>query len=351
MKCSPGGSPLTISTVSCLGLLLAWCLGGIPRAAAKPVPVEIGEVAPFTVVVLPDTQKYVEFYPRGLANQLERIRMNRNELNCKFVIHEGDIVQNPGEAGEWKIVDAAFRQLDGLVPYCFSIGNHDMDVGKRDKTLYRQTFPLSRFESMPTYGGSQNEHADNTYHTFEVGGLKFLVITLEYHPGKACLHWANEIVAAHPDHRVMVDTHSCLNVNEPNAEGKHVWEHFVRKHPNIFLVLCGHLSVGRRVARGDHGNLVHEVLANYQGHDNGGNGWLRLLRFHPSENRIEVRTYSTLLNRYMKEGDPRWSRLSDNHFHLPYLMADGAPFERFEFRDVAETAAPRELYTERELEK
>ncbi len=305
---------------------------------------------PFTVVVMPDTQKYVEFYPRGIANQIEWICQNRDVLNCKFVVHEGDIVQNPGKAEEWEIADAAFKKLDGVVPYCFSIGNHDMDVGKRDKTLYRKVFPRERFAAMPTFGGSQNEHADNTYHLFEVGDLKFMVITLEYDPKDPVLNWANDVVAQHPDRRVIVDTHSYLNVNERNDQGKVIWDKFVRKHANIFLVVCGHLSVGRRAARGDHGNLVHELLGNYQDHENGGNGWLRLLRFHPSENRIEVRTYSTLLNRYMRESDPRWSRLSDNHFDLPYLMREPEPEEPLAFQKVRETAAPRGLYHEMDIE-
>lgn len=307
--------------------------------------------APFTIVVMPDTQKYVEFYPRGIANQTEWIRKNRDVLNCKFVIHEGDIVQNPAKLEEWVIADAAFKNLDGILPYCFTLGNHDMDVGKRDKTLYRETFPLTRFQSMPTYGGSQNEFADNTFHTFEVGPLKFMVITVEYSPDDVCLNWANDVIAKHPDHRVIVDTHSYLNVNERNDQGKIVWDKCVRKHPNIFLVLCGHESIGRRAARGDHGNLVHEVLANYQGHDNGGNGWLRLLRFHPAENRIAVKTYSTLFNRYMEEGDPRWSRVSDNHFELPYLMNEGEPKEdTLALQSVPETASPKGLYHAMEVE-
>ena len=86
------------------------------------------------------------------------------------------------------------------------------------------------------------------------------------------------------------------------------------------MVLCGHLSVGRRVAKGDQGNAVHEILANYQGLANGGNGWLRLMRFVPAANKIEVSTHSTRFDRQMKEGDPRWSRLADNHFTLPYRM-------------------------------
>ena len=45
------------------------------------------------------------------------------------------------------------------------------------------------------------------------------------------------------------------------------------------------------------GSKVYEMLANYQDYDNGGDGWLRIIRFEPGGganglDRIMVRTYS-----------------------------------------------------------
>ncbi len=293
----------------------------ITLLAASSLPA--GEKAgAFTIVVVPDTQMYLVRNPPMMAEQLKWIRENRSNLNAKFVIHVGDIVQNPGKKEEWQLASQAFKTLDGVLPYSFSIGNHDMDVATRDKTLYRQFFPLQRFRSSPAYRGSSSEkHSDQLYHEFRVGDLKFLILCLDYQPDEFSLTWANTVVAAHPSHRVIVNTHAYLNANERMPDGERIWNKFVRKHKNIFMVVCGHLRVGRRVARGDHGNTVHELMGNYQGHPNGGNGWLRLMRFHPSQNRIEVSTYSTSLNRYMAEEDTLWSRLSDNRFDLAYLMS------------------------------
>jgi hypothetical protein len=39
------------------------------------------------------------------------------------------------------------------------------------------------------------------------------------------------------------------------------------------------------------------MLTDYQGRPNGGDGWLRTLRFVPKENKIYVKTYSPLLDK------------------------------------------------------
>jgi len=54
------------------------------------------------------------------------------------------------------------------------------------------------------------------------------------------------------------------------------------------------------------------VLPNYQMEENGGNGWLRLMTFHPAENVIRIRTYSPYLDKFA-EGE-------QNQFDLIYEM-------------------------------
>jgi len=98
-------------------------------------------------------------------------------------------------------------------------------------------------------------------------------------------------------------------------DGEQIWQKFVRKHENIFLVVSGHIGgdgMGKLTSKGDHGNPVHQLLANYQGRPRGGDGWLRILRFLPKENKISVRTYSTFHDKY--DDDPQ------NQFELDYRM-------------------------------
>ena len=54
---------------------------------------------------------------------------------------------------------------------------------------------------------------DNTYSTFEAGGRKWMVLTLEVWPRTEAIAWAKNVVAAHPDHNVIVATHSFLTAD------------------------------------------------------------------------------------------------------------------------------------------
>ena len=50
-------------------------------------------------------------------------------------------------------------------------------------------------------------------------------------------------------------------------DGEQMWQEFIRKHENIFLVVSGHIGgdgLGRLTSKGEHGNPVHQLLANYQ---------------------------------------------------------------------------------------
>src|SRR5262249_12510935 len=49
---------------------------------------------------------------------------------------------------------------------------------------------------------------------------------------------------------------------------------------------------------GVNGNLVNSMFSNYQELAHGGDGWLRLLTFHPDANTITVKTFSPYLSSY-----------------------------------------------------
>ena len=57
----------------------------------------------------------------------------------------------------------------------------------------------------------------------------------------------------------------------------------------------------------DAGGKVLEMLTDYQGLPNGGDGWLRSLQFVPSENKIHIETYSPLLDKYNKDAKETFS--------------------------------------------
>lgn len=267
----------------------------------------------FTVVLLPDTQYYSEKYPDTYVAQTLWVRERRKADAIQFAIHLGDIVQTPTKKSEWENANQAMRMLDGVVPYSMVPGNHDMVVSDRDSTLYNEYFSPARFAGRKWYGGHMGESNDNNYCFFEACGMKFMVLSLEFAPRDETLRWAAGVTERHPDHRVIVATHCYMRPDGRDTNcataykvagnsGEQVWQKLIRKQPNIFLVVSGHvLGVGLQTSINDAGGKVVEMLVDYQGLPNGGDGWLRSLRFVPSESKIHVKTYSPLLDEVNKD--------------------------------------------------
>ena len=73
-------------------------------------------------------------------------------------------------------------------------------------------------------------------------------------------------------------------------------------------MLCGHAAEeAHRTVTNNAGEPVFEILANYQGRANGGDGWLRKMTFEPDENEIEVYTYSPTLDQFETDADSRFT--------------------------------------------
>ena len=272
----------------------------------------------FAVALLPDTQLYSRDRPDIYMAQTQWIKTNATAENIRFVIHLGDLVQNVEEESQWEAADKAHAVLDGVVPYTVVHGNHEMPikglVRVRDLRMFDRYFPPKRFASWPWYGGQMAaESWANSYCKFDAAGMKFLVLGLEFLPRDATLQWAGEVVAKYPDCRVIVATHSYiarggLRDKKPPAKslegnnGESVWQKFVRKHENVFMVVAGHIgAVAHLTSTNDAGEPVHQILSDFQNEENGGNGWMPLLRFFPEKDRIDVRVYSPVMEKY-REG-------------------------------------------------
>ena len=48
--------------------------------------------------------------------------------------------------------------------------------------------------------------------------MKFLIVSLECKPRDEVLNWANEVVAKHPEHRVITHTHAYMKANGRRIE-------------------------------------------------------------------------------------------------------------------------------------
>ncbi|RYZ29364.1 MAG: metallophosphatase [Chitinophagaceae bacterium] len=284
------------------------------------------------IVLLPDTQTYAEKYPEVLDSQINYLL--REQKNITLVLQQGDLTQNNNDR-EWQIIKNAFSQLDNKIPYVLAAGNHDMGsaAGKfadvRNSTLFNQYFPSSHMSQLPHFGGLfEQGKMDNAYYQLQTGKIKWLVLTLEFGPRNAVLNWANELVSCHPNHTVIINTHSYLYSDSTRQgpgdnwrpqnygvgkdrgdstvnDGEQIWEKLVKQHPNVRFVFSGHIlnsGVGTLVSFNTDGYPVYQMLANFQegvkGSIRGGNGWIRIADFDFKKKTISVSTYSPFINEF-----------------------------------------------------
>lgn len=247
----------------------------------------------FSVVLLPDTQFYAEKYHDEFFAQTQWIKDYKEKENIQMVIHLGDIVQSRNEqVAEWEVAKKAFGTIDGLVPYTVAPGNHDQDMNKRDSSLYNKYFPYTKFEEFDWYGGHMGEDNDNNYTYFSAEDMDFMVLNLEMHPEEETMQWANEVIAKHPSHRIILATHHYLGHNGWAGTADQLWDKVISNNKNIFMVVCGHITgYATMITPNNNGDIVYQILSDYQGMG-GGKGWLRILKFYPKSDTIIVRELS-----------------------------------------------------------
>ena len=345
-----------------------------PEPEPEPTPEsEGGDVEPFTLVALPDTQTYVccgGRYTDLATAQTEWIVDSLDKLDIDFVTHEGDLVDDASITQEWRDADRAMDVLDGKVPYSVAMGDHDYypeEVHDGDTSNFRRYFGESRYQSYDWYGDAGPRGLSH-YQIFDGGGVEFLHLAVEWEAPSDALSWAKRVIEDHPDMPTIITTHAylrdggssrggrrttqneteaCVNLrgdkcNDPGndkdaASGEKIFQTLVNPYPQVFMVLNGHYhNNGRRssnpnvsgcnidadgfkstydkrlqcdngeyrqVSTNSAGSKVYEMLANYQSYENGGNGWLRIIKFLPGEgtnglDRIKVQTYSPTLDKF-----------------------------------------------------
>lgn len=295
---------------------------------------------PFKIALLPDTQTYTKAYPEIFECQTQWLADNADQF--EFVLQQGDITDwNAPE--QWQVAQKAFNILDGKLPYTFVPGNHDIGNNSdiRNTDNMNKYLPYEKYKKEPHFGGAfEAGKMDNTWHTFKAGGMDWLILSLEFAPRNAVLEWANKVVEQHPKSKVIVNTHAYMysdntrmteghiwlpksyGIGKDTGEnavnnGEEIWDKLVRKHKNMMLVVSGHVlhsGTGTLVSKGDNGNNVYQMLANYQwgveGALDGKNGYMRILTFDPKLKKITVETFSPYLNKY--DNAPNQNFMFDN---------------------------------------
>jgi hypothetical protein len=289
--------------------------------------------ANFTIIGIPDTQYYTENLQGSgsgsgtgdiatFKTQMNWIVNNRLDSNIVYVAHLGDCVQNgDNKEEEWKRADTTMGLLEdpistGLthgIPYGIAVGNRDQSpvgeagVGSSTTTFYNQYFGVSRFSGRDYYAGHFRNDNDNHFDTISVGSLRLIFVYIEYgayKDDKPAVDWADSILSAYDDRHGIIVSHKLLdNNNSTNTDFSSAGDYIfskVRENANLFLMLAGHWTKeGRRTdTRGGDSTDIVTLMSDYQGLENGGDGWLRIMRFSPADKKIYVKTYSPKLDAF-----------------------------------------------------
>lgn len=253
----------------------------------------------YSFAVVGDTQILTEYYPEQFPKIYDWILENRAENNIQYILGLGDIT-NSTTAREWDVAMESFNKLDAEgIPYSLVRGNHD-SASVYDKYLNTDSILAKQID------GFYGDNLQNTYKVFTVGEVDYMLVTLDYIPTDAEFAWANELIASHPNHNVIITTHWNLNSDLSTSNG--IWENLASKHQNVVMVLSGHVSepdIKVLQCEGINGNTVTQMLINPQGIDEDhrveAKGLVAMFYFSEDGKNLQVRYYSTVAEKYFGE--------------------------------------------------
>ena len=286
----------------------------------------------YSFAVVGDTQWLSKYQNGKMAGIYEWILDNKDDKKIAHVFGLGDITEDWNTAGkeaEWIKAQEHIYKLNGIIPYSLVRGNHD------ESKYFNKYFATEEY--MSQFDGFYMVEGDirNSYKLFTIGSTDYLFMTLDFGASDEMLAWANEVVLAHPNHRVIVTTHgyqgfdgnhlsydntpssggmaaandvdtSVGNNNRGYNNGQQIFEKFVSLHPNIFLVMSGHTpdeDVVVLESKGVHGNTVTQMLIDAQWMDpqKDGTGMVCMLYFSEDGRQMEVEWICTDTGKYYKE--------------------------------------------------
>jgi Calcineurin-like phosphoesterase len=285
------------------------------------------------VAVFPDTQYYIDCRSAHFRKQVEWVMGQRATRDIRAAVTLGDLTEHNFKE-EWEFYKESLKPLDPTFPFLLTLGNHDYgDAGSANsrKSFFGEFFDGKFVEQMKAkVETAEPGKLENAFYTIDMGKFSLGVLILEWSTRKKTVAWANEMLKKHSKERVMMATHAYLYSDstrydfkkkgtsqewnplayptsksdasgEDNHDGEMVWQSLLKKYPNVFLTVNGHVlnnGTGLLASKGDKGNTVHQMMVNYQMLDEGGLGYLRLLEFLPDGKTLRVKTYSPSLGVY-----------------------------------------------------
>ena len=293
----------------------------------------------------PTNQAYIDAYFNGtegdsLSYIYDWIVANKDSKNIQLVLGVGDVTNDDGvdtttgskDDGidqtdlEWIKAVMQYNKLAAAgVPYALVQGNGPHDTVAQLSKFFDTTDSdgegldavnanFGAFEAGSYFGGKSSitymkgNDLGNYYVKFEVGGIKYMVLCLQYAPvatvgASEIGDFADAAIAANPDHSVIVLTHGYLSPSgERNSNGDKIWKDFASKHENVIMVISGHEAsnfVVHSAAKGECGNTVNQLLVDFQDADvdyKTKSGMVAMLYFSEDGSKVKVEYVSTYMS-------------------------------------------------------
>lgn len=280
----------------------------------------------YVLAFLPDIQYMTQSYPGSLKIMIDYLVNNGKKMNIQYILGLGDIT-NSNSNDEWATILRQTNRLNGYLPYALTPGNHD-GINSGGKEVLDSVYAKKTgyyYQLVESNGGFfDKDSVRNTYHTFTVGEVDYLVIVLDFGATDDILAWAGALLDSHPNHRAIILTHGYLNADGSTLDsndyaspdtyvrslnsGEDIWEKLVSKHENVAMIVSGHMhhdSIVCTPREGDAGNTVYQLLMDPQSTCKklGGMGAIGLMYFTADGNHAKVEYYSTVFEKYFAESN------------------------------------------------
>ena len=265
----------------------------------------------FSFAWISDTQAYVQ---RTNYHQSHHMKMcqwivdNREEWKIGYVMHTGDLVDDPDALYMWEYADEAAKIFeDADMPYGVLAGNHDIYAMLDIRDEYYNYFGEDRYKDQWYYGGSYENNYGH-YDLISQNGQDFIIVYMSYNVYEDEINWMNEVLAKYSDRKAILCFHDYTHVYESQEGnlsyyGVLIRNKVVAKNPNVFAVLSGHYGgASYQTARFDdngdgyYDRTVYQICTDYQDLTVGGLQYIKFLYFDLDNDKVFVNAYSPYKN-------------------------------------------------------
>lgn len=267
----------------------------------------------FSFAWISDTQYYAESWPDHYISMNRWILDNRDTYNIKYTINTGDLIDEWEREEQWRIADEAQGLLDnGDMPNGVLAGNHDVASGNEEYENYWKYFGEHRYRDNSYYGGSYGNNLGH-YDLISAGGQDFIVVYMSWDVYQPEVDWMNQVLAQYPERKAILAIHRYLRQGGTlDYTGELVQREVVARNPNVFAVLNGHYFGAAIKIDGfdDDGDgvrerKVYQICTDYQGAEEGGLQYLKMIYFDLENDKVYMNGYSPYLEDFNYFDNPK----------------------------------------------